>query len=79
MPGVSVAWMKRLEDFMSDGKWHTIREVAIKFNISENSASANIRKLRNSKYGSHLVEAKPDIIDNKQLWFYRLIPTAIRS
>lgn len=79
MPGCSVAWMKRLADFLDDGNWHTVREVSLRFSISENSASANMRKLRTKKFGSHLLESKPDVIDNRVMWFYRLIPNVMRN
>ena len=47
---------QRVYDIMSDGKWHTIAEVAKKARGSESGISASIRNLRKDRFGGHHVE-----------------------
>ena len=43
---------------MSDGHWHSLREIADKAKGSEASVSARLRDLRKEKFGSYEVERR---------------------
>lgn len=50
--------MKRVFDFMSDGGWHTLREIAAATDSLETAVSARLRDCRKSRFGGHLVELR---------------------
>lgn len=64
------AQLVKLKTIMSDGGWHTLDELASELGCKEQSASARIRDLRKSKYGSHIV--KRERIEGG-LFRYRLV------
>lgn len=63
--------LERVREFMSDGRWHTLLEIAHNSWGTEASASARLRDLRKPKFGSHRVE-REYVQDG--LWKYRLLP-----
>lgn len=50
--------MKRVFDFMSDGGWHTLREIAAATDSLETAVSARLRDCRKSRFGGHQVELR---------------------
>lgn len=50
--------MKRVFDFMSDGGWHTLREIAAATNSLETAVSARLRDCRKSRFGGHRIELR---------------------
>jgi hypothetical protein len=63
--------LERVREFMSDGRWHTLLEIAEHTWCSEAGASARLRDLRKPKFGAHRVE-REHVQDG--LWKYRLLP-----
>jgi biotin operon repressor len=57
---------------MSDGKWHTLKELAEDVGASEASISARIRDLRKVKFGGYTVE-RQRLKDGSGQHFYRLV------
>jgi len=47
-----------VSSFMSDGRWHTIPQIAEHLRCPEVSISARLRDLRKPKYGAHTVNRK---------------------
>lgn len=62
--------LKRVYEFMSDHKWHTLQEIADACYGTEAAVSARLRDLRKQKYGSHVVE-KEHVFNG--LYQYRLV------
>lgn len=58
-------------DVMSDGRWHTLRELSRLTGGSEAAVSARLRDLRKARYGAHDVERRRDP-DGNGLHHYRL-------
>lgn len=61
--------LDRVRDAMSDGQWHSLRELADVVGCLETSVSARIRDMRKPECGAHVVDkvqAQPG------LWLYRL-------
>jgi hypothetical protein len=59
-PGLDYARLKgqlqRVNAFMSDGRFHTLDEIARAAGGTEASVSARLRDFRKAKYGAHAVE-----------------------
>jgi len=49
---------ERIFNFINDGKWTTLREIAAATGAPEASISAHLRDLRKAKYGSHIVDKR---------------------
>ena len=62
--------IRRVFKFMSDGRWHTLAQIAYHCNGSEASVSARLRDFRKEKFGSHTVERR--CTDNPGIFEYRL-------
>jgi hypothetical protein len=45
-------------EFLSDHRWHSLKEIAAAASCSEPSASARVRDLRKSKFGGHRIDRK---------------------
>jgi hypothetical protein len=60
----------RVQLYMDDGQWHTLRELAVATGGSEASVSARLRDLRKPKFGSQTVERR---YIAHGLWEYRLV------
>lgn len=58
----------RVQAVVSDGKWHTLDELAARCNSSPAGVSARLRDLRKPKFGGHTVERRY-VADG--LWEYR--------
>lgn len=68
---------KRVFDFMLDGRWRTLREIADGAHCPEASASARLRDLRRQEFGAFTVEHENV---GGGLWRYRLIvPVEMRQ
>ena len=50
--------LNRVRDFMEDGQWHTLPEIAFAVRANTASVSARIRDLRKAKFGKHNVERR---------------------
>jgi hypothetical protein len=61
----------RVRACVSDGRWHTLEELARKTGDPEASISARLRDLRKAKFGGRQVERRY-VADG--LWEYRLVP-----
>ncbi len=48
--------LERVWRYMSDGRWHTIEEIAGAVNATPQATSARIRDLRKKKFGSYRVD-----------------------
>lgn len=57
---------------MTDGRWHTLAEIAEATGHPEASVSARIRDLRKSRWGNRTVQRRFD--SPSSLWRYRLVP-----
>jgi hypothetical protein len=60
---------RRIFDLMKDGRWRTLREIADLTGAPEASASAQMRHLRKTRFGSHTVERRHE---GHGLYSYRL-------
>src|SRR5271169_4674484 len=49
-----------IRDFMADGRWHTLQNIAVGTGYPTASISAQLRNLRKFGWGSHVVEKKRD-------------------
>ena len=61
----------RLLDYMNDGYWHTLPEIAVATDIPESSASADLRHLRKPEHGGWIIE-KRRLNQDGALWEYKL-------
>lgn len=57
---------------MSDGAWHTLRELAFVCGCSEASASARLRDLRKKRFGGHTIERRRVGDPKRGLFAYRM-------
>lgn len=64
--------IRRVFEFMSDGEWHTIPEIAEAAGASETSASARVRDLRKPRFGSYKVQRMRVGEPSAGLWAFRL-------
>ena len=67
-----VGQIKRVFDYVEDGQWRTVQQIAEATGDPETSVSAQLRNLRKSRFGGHNVEKKH--IRNG-LYLYRLNST----
>ena len=58
---------------MNDGAWRTLREIADELEIPEASASARLRDLRKTRFGSHRVERQRRVEAKRGIFEYRVI------
>lgn len=61
--------VERVRRLMSDGRWHTLRELSESSGYKETGVSARIRDLRREEYGGCRVATRRV---NRSLWEYRL-------
>ena len=59
----------RVYDYMSDGLWHTLKDISEKTGDPESSVSARLRDLRKPKFGGHNIDRRFYI---KGIWAYRM-------
>lgn len=59
-----------VRDAMSDGAWHTLRELSMRVPASQPSVSARIRDLRKARFGAHKIERRHV---SRGLWEYRMV------
>ena len=57
---------------MYDGTWRTLREISDTLGIPEASASARLRDLRKTRFGSHCVERRRRGEEKRGLFEYRV-------
>jgi hypothetical protein len=62
--------LEAVRDFMTDGRFHTLTEIAAAAKCTTQSASARIRDLRKSRFGGHKVERRR--IADTAVYQYRL-------
>jgi hypothetical protein len=63
---------KDIFDYMKDGQWYRLKDVADSTGYPENSVSAQIRNLRKPKFGGHTVETRYVKTGKGGLYEYRL-------
>lgn len=63
--------LSRVRDFMSDGEWRTLAEIAGAAHGSEAAVSARLRDLRRPKHGGHVILRK---FKQLGLWQYQMKP-----
>ena len=61
--------LERVRVMMSDGRWHTLEELAMGAGCSEAAASARLRDLRKERFGGYTI-VREYIADG--LWHYRM-------
>jgi hypothetical protein len=61
--------MGRVKDYMLDGTWHTLAEIAQATGAPEASASAQLRHCRKPRFGGWIVEKRRRSVGT---WEYRL-------
>jgi hypothetical protein len=64
--------LARVADFMGDGKWHTVPELAAACECSETSASARLRDLRKTQGDFPGLTIVREYV-SKGLWRYRMV------
>lgn len=81
-PDVTTADAVRLEgqlgrvfDYMKDGIWRSLDNIATHVQGSEAGVSARLRDLRKPRFGAHTVE-RSRFGPASGIWYYRLIPRA---
>lgn len=68
------AQLRRVFDTMSDGAWHTLREIALQTgDKSEAAISARLRDLRKDRFGGFTVERRRRGTPSAGLWEYRIL------
>lgn len=65
--------MNRIYEYMIDGKWQTLSEIAIATGAPEASVSAQLRHLRKPRFGGYIVEKRRKGEKTAGLWEYRLL------
>lgn len=63
----------RVFDFMSDGRWRTLDEIALGTGYIQQSISARLRDMRKLKNGSHTVDRRRRGDSARGVFEYRLI------
>ena len=63
--------LERVRQFMLDGRWHDLEEIARSTSTSMLSVSARVRDLRKPQFGGYMLEVKR--VGQSGLWFYRVI------
>ena len=64
--------IKRIFDLIKDGKWRTLPEISYETGDPEASISAQLRHLRKTRFGSHVVDKRRRGEETHGLWEYRL-------
>lgn len=64
---------------VSDGEWHTLRELAAGARGSEAGISARLRDLRKEKFGSFTIERRRAGAPSSGCFEYRMVLTAEKS
>ena len=64
--------MQRVFELMKDGAWRTLGEIAAATGDPESSVSAQLRHLRKSRFGSHVIEKRSRGDRTVGLWEYQL-------
>lgn len=64
----------RIYEFMSDGGWHTLREIHHATGAPEASASAQLRAFRHPRFGAHFVDRRRRGDGKRGLFEYRVVP-----
>jgi hypothetical protein len=64
--------LKEVHRLLSDGEWHTLKEIAAFAHGSEAGCSARIRDLRKSRFGGYRIELKR-ATENGGTWLYRMV------
>lgn len=74
------AQLQRVFNAMTDGRWHTLGDLAHLTGDPEASISARLRDFRKKPFGAHDVEAErmPGERGRRGLWRYRLVVTRER-
>lgn len=65
--------LDRVREFMRDGQWHTLREIASAAMCSEASASARFRDLSKPGFGGWHTEHRRSAVPS--IWEYRVVST----
>lgn len=52
------AQLRRVREFMADGAWRTLEQIAVATNSPPASVSARLRDMRKPRFGGHLVERR---------------------
>jgi len=63
--------LELVRQFMLDGRWHDLEEIARSTGTSMLSVSARVRDLRKPQFGGYMLEVKR--VGQSGLWFYRVI------
>lgn len=64
--------LQKVRDFMADGAWRTLAEIAGRVSGSEAGVSARLRDLRKQRFGSFHVERRRRA-GHEGLWEYRVL------
>lgn len=62
--------LQRVRDYMADGAWRTLAEIAGRVSGSEAGVSARLRDLRKKRFGEFRVERRRR---GEGLWEYRVL------
>ena len=65
--------LQRVFDYMQNGGWKTLPQIATKVGGSEAAVSARLRDLRKPKFGGYLVEKRRVGNPTDGVWEYRLL------
>ena len=57
-------------EVLSDGQWHTLKELADKTGFPEASVSCSIRTLRKPEYGNFVIAKEYDVTN--RIYLYRM-------
>ena len=61
---------RQVKDLLSDGLWHSVREISVLVGCNEAAAGARARDCRKARYGGLTIECKRF---GKGLWRYRWV------
>lgn len=62
--------LQQVHATMADGRWYSLRDLALRCNGSEASVSARLRDLRKPKYGARTIERRHV---TRGLFLYRMV------
>ncbi len=65
--------LHRIYAVVKDGQWRTLGEIAAASGAPESSVSAQLRNLRKSKYGAHVIEKQARGDRSRGLYEYRMV------
>lgn len=63
--------LQKVEAYMRDGRWRSLRQISEAAGGSEASASARLRDLRKPRFGGYIVERRRTFTEG--VWEYRLL------